>query len=41
MHEIDGSRPARAAQAGFLCEGVWHEEEGHYLARLKLFRNGS
>ena len=32
---------ARAAQAGFLCEGVWHEEEGHYLARLKLFRNGS
>jgi SAM-dependent methyltransferase len=24
----------RAAQAGFLCEGVWHEEEGHYLARL-------
>jgi SAM-dependent methyltransferase len=25
---------ARAAQAGFLCEGVWHEEEGHYLARL-------
>jgi SAM-dependent methyltransferase len=25
---------ARAEEAGFLCEGVWHEEEGHYLARL-------
>jgi SAM-dependent methyltransferase len=24
----------RAARAGFCCEGIWHEEEGHYLVRL-------
>jgi SAM-dependent methyltransferase len=24
----------RAARAGFRCEGLWHEGEGHYLARL-------
>jgi SAM-dependent methyltransferase len=24
----------RAARAGFCCEGLWHEEEGHYFARL-------
>ncbi len=25
-----------AARAGLACEGIWHEEEGHYLARLTL-----
>jgi len=24
----------RTARAGFSCDGLWHEEEGHYLARL-------
>ncbi len=26
----------RAARAGLACEGIWHEAEGHYLARLTM-----
>jgi SAM-dependent methyltransferase len=29
---------ARARRAGLSCEGIWHEAEGHYLARLALAR---